>query len=108
MNRPLKTPTVFIETDDGIEKHTNVADVAEVSDGRLMVAGVDGDQEMVGGSIFGAFGSWKMWFEGPDGTVEKHQPESPIKMPYGAVQFTDKHGRREGSGRIKRLKRIDL
>jgi hypothetical protein len=108
LNRSPKDPTVFIETDDGIERYTDIADIAEVAEGRLMIASLDGGKEIVGGVIFGAFGSWKMWVEGLTGGVEQYSPKTPMKMPTGNIRFHSEHGRRERAGRIKRLKRIDL
>ena len=103
---------VAIKTDDGIEKVTGVADVAEVAEGRLMIATLDGERDMTGGKIFGAFGVWKMWHE-QAGEVEQFVADTPLTMP--PTDFTrfryqsgDRWVKRDRGGRIKRLKRADL
>ena len=101
---------VAIKTDDGIETIPDVADVAEVAPGRLMIATRDGDRDMTGGEIFGAFGVWKMWHERA-GAVEQFVADTPLTMPGDFTRFRqpgDLPVKRDRGGRIKRLKRADL
>lgn len=103
---------VAIKTDDGIEQLPDVADIAEVAPGRLMVATRDGEREMIGGSIFGASGVWKMWHE-QAGVVEQYVAESPWTTPPNDVtriryQQGDRWYRQDRGGRIKRLKKPNL
>jgi hypothetical protein len=105
---------VIIETDDGRQTLTDVADVAEVMDGRLQVADLDGNREMISGSIFGAFGRWRMWHENRVGEVEKFTSDTPLTMPGDFTRFYYENDRlecllkQERGGRIKRLRRADL
>jgi hypothetical protein len=109
---PPSRTDLILETDEGeLETIENVADVAEVAPGRLMVASLSGDREMVGGRIFGAYGQWKMWHETGDDT-EQFLAAGPITMPDDFTQFlVNRDGEwmdHARSGRIKRLKRADL
>ena len=95
-------------TDDGIETLTDVGDIAEISDGRLVVASIDGDSEMIDGQIFAASGRWKMWHEGVNGSVETYLAHDPTTLPDDDVRFQHQtetllYGR-DRAGRIKRLK----
>ncbi|QSG06345.1 hypothetical protein [Halapricum desulfuricans] len=107
---------VMILTDDGIEQHTNLADIAEVMDGKLQIADLDGNRELVPGTIFGASGRWKMWHENDHGEIERFVAEKPLTMPGDFTRFwfdTDENVvecrlKQERVGRIKRLRRADL
>lgn len=104
-------PDIFIMTDDGVVSLSNVADIAEVSEDRLMVADLDGDQEMIDGSIFGARGTWKMWHCGPNGETKQYVSKDPMTMPTDFIRFqSEQHDRLQltRAGRIKRLKQRGL
>ena len=104
--------TVTISVDGKLDQLSGVADIAEVSPGRLMIATTDGERDMTGGEIFGAFGSWKMWHDGGNNEIEQYLAETPLSMPNGVTRFeyhsNDRTYRDERSGRIRRLKRADL
>ena len=108
----MSTSRIAIRTDEGIEKIEDVADVAEVAPGRLMIATTDGERDMTGGEIFGAFGSWKMWHDGGNNEIEQYLAETPLTMPNDVTRFEYTSGdltyKCDRSGRIKRLKRADL
>jgi len=94
-----KTLRVAIKTDSGIETKDNVADIAEVA-------------EMIGGSIFGTSGVWKMWHE-QAGVVKQYVADSPWTTPPNDVAHIrykdgDRWLRQSRGGRIKRLKKPDL
>ncbi|OYR54989.1 hypothetical protein [Halorubrum halodurans] len=99
---------VAIKTNDRIEKLTDVADVAEVSPSRLMIASLDGERDMIDGTIFGAYGRWKMWHETDSGAVNRYLSEDPMTMPDDVLRFGADGYTRDQTGRIKRLKRADL
>lgn len=102
---------MFLTDDSEFIERENVADVAEVAPGRLMVAFLDGEQDMTDGEIFGATGRWKMWHDRA-GTVEQFWADSPLTMPAGFTRFRFRVGddwlRLDRGGRIRRLKRPDL
>jgi hypothetical protein len=104
-------PRVAIRTDGSIEQINDVADIAEVAPGRLMVATSDGDREMIDGMILGASGVWKMWHE-QAGAVEQYVADSPWSTLIGVTTFQYQDGSRwirmSRGGRIKRLKDNDL
>ena len=104
--------TVTISVEGELDQLPDVADIAEVAPGRLMIATTDGDRDMTGGEIFGAFGSWKMWHAGGNNEVEQYLAETPLTMPGDVTKFSyrddDRQYKAERSGRIKRLKRADL
>jgi hypothetical protein len=104
-------PRVAIRTDGSIEQINDVADIAEVAPGRLMVATSDGDREMIDGMILGASGIWKMWHD-QAGAVVQYVAESPWTTPPDVTTFRYRHDdhwlRMSRGGRIKRLKDNDL
>lgn len=84
--------------------------MAEVTEGRVQVVGLDGEGEMVDGRIFVVWeGDWKMWLDTGTGIITANPVEAPIlTMPGGVVKFRYHRGEREVRGRLKRLKRADL
>ena len=104
--------TVTITADGSMETLNDVADIAEVAPGRLMIATLDGSRDMTGGTIFGSFGEWKMWHEADTGDVIQYLAETPLTMPGDVTKFRYRDNERwydaQRSGRIKRLKRADL
>ena len=104
--------TVTISVDGELDQLSGVADIAEVAPGRLMIATTDGERDMTGGEIFGAFGSWKMWHDGGNNEIEQYLAETPLTMPNDVTRFEYTSGdltyKCDRSGRIKRLKRADL
>lgn len=102
---------IVIESDNKLEKVTNIADVAEVAKGRLMIATFEREKDIISGSIFGASGVWKMWHE-QAGNVEQFVAQNPLSIP--PTNFTRFRYKRNGNwvkrdrdGRIKRLKKPD-
>ena len=105
--------TVYIMTDNGIERLLEVADVAEVAPRRLMIGYLDGEREMIDGHLFGAFGKWKTWLDHPVEGVEEFLASDPLTMPGGYAKFVRLSGCEtplpwETAGRYKRFKRADL
>jgi hypothetical protein len=99
--------SVFFETGEEIERCENVADVAEMVEGRLQVVFIDESTEFREGRIFGAKGAWKMWHD-RRGTLDKFVADDPMTMPAGFTTFRHDGHDHERTGRIKRLKRADL
>ena len=101
--------SVTIRTDDGeLETIKNVADVAEVTAGRLQVVLTDETSEFRSGSLFGGWGNWRMWFDCGGDEFEHHIGENPLTMPWGFIRFQSKCGFRDRGGSIKRLRRPEL
>jgi len=103
---------VTVQTDDGLVDRYGVADIAEVAKGRLRVALEDGTTGMTGGSLFGAWGRWKIWVECPDGSIQTYLGQRPLTMPNDTLSIVDESRgaarKVRVTGRIKRLKRADL
>ena len=99
---------VAIKTESGIESVENVADIAEVSSGRLMIAEVSGDREMVDGTIFGAWGRWKTWHESDAGVIATFVSDDPMTMPDDVIRFGIDGYTQDKTGRLKRLKSAEL
>ncbi|QRV15078.1 hypothetical protein JMJ58_19555 [Haloterrigena salifodinae] len=100
-------------TSDGTPEFPNIADAAEVTEGRTQLVNLGGEGEMVDGRIFGVWkGTWKMWLDTGEGILNADPVEAPI-MTYPAgsrdvIRFTYDGVEREQYGRVKRLKRADL
>jgi hypothetical protein len=99
---------VAIQTDDGIVEREGIVDIAEVGKGRLRVALEDGETGMTSGTLFGAWGRWKVWVERNNGAVGSCVADRPLTMPDGSVSFVDDGRKVKTDGRYKRLKRADL
>lgn len=95
---------VAIKTESGIEKLTNVADIAEVSPNRLMIADAEGDQQMCDGTIFGAWGRWKTWHEKDSGAIVAFTSDDPMTMPNDEIRLGVDGYTKNQTGRLKRLK----
>ncbi|UBF22635.1 hypothetical protein HRTV-25_gp54 [Halorubrum tailed virus 25] len=99
---------VAVKTESGIESLTNVADVAEVSPNRLMIADAEGGRDMIDGTIFGAWGRWKTWHEKESGAIDTFVSEDPMTMPDDVLRFGVDGYTRDQTGRLKRLKLAEL
>lgn len=99
---------LVIDTGDGLDKRRDVADVAEVSEGRLQVVTLDGETEMVDGHLFGGFGYWKMWLDDGRGIATVDPAFSPLTMPGDYIAFDYDGLRHEKYGDVLRLRRPDL
>lgn len=99
---------VAVKTESGIESLTNVADIAEVSPNRLMIADAEGGQNMIDGTIFGAWGRWKTWFEKDTGAIVAFTSDDPMTMPDDVLRLGVDGYTRHQTGRLKRLKLAEL
>lgn len=105
---------VTVMSDDGTTGYPEVADAAEVTEGRVQLAFLDGRTEMVDGFLFAVFeGTWKMWMDDGRGILKAAPVESPIlTLPFTSetdvIQFEYDGYEQQKAGRIKRLKRYDL
>lgn len=105
----LTDGSVAIRTDDGeIEQVTDVADVAEVTPGRLQVVFTDKTSEFRSGTLFGGYGTWKVWIDCTGDDLEKYVGKNPLSMPGDYVQLRADYGTVKRDGPIKRLRRPNL
>jgi hypothetical protein len=101
--------SVTVRTEDGeFELIENVADVAEVSPGRLQVVLMDQSATIVSGTLFAGWGMWKLWLDCNREKLEKYEVRSPCTMPGGHIKFRTNHGIRTHGRTMKRLKRPDI
>lgn len=101
--------SVVIQTDDGeLETVEDVADVAEVTPGRLQVVLMDETAEFRSGSLFGGWGEWRLWLDCDGDELEYHVGENPLTMPDNTIRVTSDYGKIDRLGTIKRLKRPNL
>jgi|APHM01.1.fsa_nt_gi hypothetical protein len=102
---------VIIEHDGETTVIETAADVADVGGGRLMIATVDGEQQIIDGGITGAYGRWKMWHE-QNGVINQYDAERPITVPPEIVSFRYRYEqdwlKTQLGGKIKRLKKLEL
>jgi hypothetical protein len=105
----LPDGSVSIRTEDGeIELIEDVADVAEVTPGRLQVVFTDKTSEFQSGSLFGGYGSWKIWIDCTGDELEKYVGDDPLSMPGDYVKLQADYGTVKRDGPIKRLRRPNL
>jgi len=102
---------VLIDSDDELVRRKNAVDVAEISDGQIMIANPNEKQNIITGSIFGAYGKWRMWHEENE-TITQYVVDTPFTVPPGIITFeyqvNDRWLKRKLGGKIKRLKKLDV
>lgn len=105
---------LHLMTDDGSVSYPDVADAAEVSEGRVQLVFLDGETEMVDGQIFATWeNDWKLWMDTGRGIIHAEPVSAPIlTLPYtkknDLIKFDYDGYENRKAGRIKRLKRYDL
>ncbi|WP_200531574.1 MULTISPECIES: hypothetical protein [unclassified Halorubrum] len=101
-------------TDDGAVGYRDVADAAEVTEGRVQLVFLNGETEMADGQIFAVWeDEWKMWLDTGRGIINAEPVTGPIlTLPYtktnDLIKFDYDGYEQRKAGRIKRLKRADL
>lgn len=99
----------IIQTDGEIETVDDVADIAEISPGRLQVVYADESSEFLSGSLFGGWGEWRVWLDTERGDeLQQHVGEDPLTMPRDFIRFRSSHSTQDRAATIKRLKLPNL
>lgn len=99
--------SIVVRTDGDLRTIEDVADVVQITPSKLKVVYTDTSEDMLSGTLFGAWGSWKMWLDPPDKSLQKHQAQSPLTVG-NCVQFTQYNATFRRSAPIKRLKQRNL
>jgi len=99
--------SIVVRTDGDLETIEEVGDVVQITPNKLKVVYMDTSEDLLTGTLFGAWGVWKMWLDPPDKSLQKYQAQSPLTMG-DYVQFTQYSATFQKTAPIKRLKQQHL
>lgn len=99
--------SIVVRTDGDLETIEEVGDVVQITPNKLKIVYTDTSEDLLTGTLFGAWGAWKMWLDPPDKSLQKYQAQSPLTMG-NYVQFTQYNATFQKTAPIKRLKQQHL